>query len=792
MPPPFLIYRFLKPIENYRDSYRDYYKASHKHKVPKSAHPIRKNRYLAYCNSIFFLGLSIPSILFLACWWVIPAFMSLPEQKDQTQASSLIIFDRDGESIYHQTRGDHVRHQAVTIDDIPETLMHATLAAEDKRFWEHGGVDMIATVRAAKDAVEARRFVGGASTLSQQTIKLMSGRRSRTIKVKIEETLLARTLEMEMNKEDIILTYLNLLDYGNRSQGPKQAAIHYFNKPLNQLSLAEFALIAGLPQAPTRHNPRQNPEGAIKRRNWVLDRMQIVFDYPEEDIILAKEEPLNLWAHKSDSAGRSIRNFIYKLVSNQGSSSELHTTLSLPTQREVARICEQELDTLKHQNVQNASVVIIDNETSEVICLLGNSSSSVSGQINAALTRRSPGSALKPFTYLLAFEHLGYTPATILADIPTFYKGDRGADTFVNYNRTFNGPTSLSRSLAQSLNLPAVRTLNKLGGPEPLKDFLEALGVTTLDRNVYDYGLALTIGSGDVTLMELSNAYATIARGGVYQPVSLIQNTSQPRPIRVVSEENCMMIAEILADNQARSSSFGTHSHLRLPFKCAVKTGTSTDYHDNFCVGFTKKFTVGVWVGNLDFTPMDEVSGVSGAGPIFHRVMQHLHEETSPQWFENQSLSEFTIDPHTGTSLTPDHPRYTKHESVKLVSPPAESTPSLYSPAGLPVLDRIYKDWITDHAPNKTNWALSEDLNIYEKKLTILQPSHDATYLLDPDLPNQGRLLKLKSKPNSSVIWTSKSLNIHENTATLTPGEHTITASLGTHNKQVTIYVESL
>lgn len=725
----------------------------------------------------------------------------MPDSITSGPGSSVVLLDRDGDQLGDWVRPDYYRHRATSLEEIPQDLVQATLAAEDKRFREHGGIDFRATARALCDSWEQGRFVSGASTITQQTVKLSSLKSSRTIPTKIRECLTARHVEMRHSKNEILTAYLNHLDYGNLSQGPLQAARHYFGKPLHQLSLAECALLAGLPQAPSRLNPRRNPEAAVKRRNWILDRMAAVWGTDPDRIARAKAEPLQLRTGREASLAPHLVQLMRHTSGKHGQAS-IRTSISAPLQRDVTEIVRQQVKALAKKHIQHAAVVVIHNPTGEVLALVGSPDfhQSNSGQIDATRTPRSPGSALKPFTYLLAFENGSMTPATIIEDIPTRFADARGEKQYVNYDRHHKGPVTIHHALANSLNIPAVRTLNAVGGAKPLQESLQNFGITTLTEKPAHYGLGLTLGSGDVTLLELTNAYATLGRMGVYKPVTFILGSAD-HPVRdqrhVASYPSSWMLAQTMSDNQARSAAFGTRSHLRLPFPCAVKTGTSTDFRDNWCLGFTADFTVGVWAGNLDNTPMRGVSGVTGAGPIFNAVMRRLHRDHPPRWFKRPTgMVLCHIDPHTGKR----HPAATQH-TLPLTLPashvPLPADTADYDARGRVLLGQRYSEWFGREG-DTARFALAPPGSTSSKtrraKLTILSPSREAEYLLDPDLPGNGRLLRLSTDFPGEVTWESPTLTITRNaTAILTPGEHTITLKDNTGRKTSrTITVQEL
>lgn len=698
---------------------------------------------------------------------VIPLLGPLPEKLKDPPASHGILLDRHGRELTHFPREDYFRHQPATLEEIPDHLVKATLAAEDKRFFEHPGIDYLASLRAFYENTRSSRVTSGASTITQQLVKISTPREERTLGKKISEMMLARRLETQWNKDQILTAYLNRLDYGSHRQGCAEAARYFFKKPLADLSLAESALLAGLPQAPSRLNPRRNPQAALERRNWILDRLGSEFDYPPPAIELAKSEPLQL-------ANPEAQNPIPHLTSHFSEGARLSIESEL--QRETHEILHDELSKLDQKNVHHGAVIVIENATGEVLAFHGSSdfNSSNSGQINGALALRSAGSTLKPFTYALAFQNQGLYPGTIIADIPTDYQTEEGLDAPKNYDRRHHGPVSIRHALGNSLNVSAMRVLNQLGGPEPLHALLNELDLK-LAREAAEYGLGLTIGNAEVSLLYLTNAYATLARLGRHLPPSLIHGTeaSSTYPL---TRETCFLIADILSDNQARSAAFGNDSLLRLPFPCAVKTGTSSDFRDNWCLGFTADFTVGVWVGNFDNTPMAGISGVTGAGPIFHRTMLALHQGHPPSFpSKPASLTRIQVDERTGHHFSIPSEKGTAYLKLELC--PKERLPlpvskQDYHSDQRALLSLDYAEWYQSEDNVKEHaFTLSDSCPPATLNLQFLTPLPGATYYLDPEIPGTTDQLKLAANL-SGVTWTSDTLNINGEQATLTPGTH--------------------
>lgn len=707
--------------------------------------------------------------LFLAL--LLPLLGPLPEDLQSPPAPHPVLLDRNGHELTDFPRPDYFRHRFASLDEIPEHLIKATLAAEDKRFFEHPGIDYASTLRAMYDNLRSRRVTSGASTVTQQLVKISTPAEKRTFWKKAQEMVIARRLESRWSKEQILTAYLNRLDYGSHRQGCAAAARHFFNKPLADLSLAECALLAGLPQAPSRLNPLQHPDDALVRRNWILDRLESEFDYPAKIIAQAKVEPLLLSGARS---GNPIPHLTRSLP--PGSRTSIHARL----QKETAAILREELARLSAKNAQQGAIVVIENSTGEILALHGSPDfdSKAGGQINGATAPRSAGSTLKPFTYALAFENQKLFPGTIIADIPSEYRTAEGLDAPRNYDRRHHGPVSIRYALATSLNVAAMRMLNQLGGPQVLHDLLRELGVI-LDKPPEEYGLGLTIGNAEVSLLSLTNAYATLARLGQQLPPTFLHQDQGPSSSPTsLSPETCYLIADILSDNQARASAFGIHSPLRLPFPCAVKTGTSSDFRDNWCLGFTRDFTVGVWVGNFDNTPMAGISGVTGAGPVFQRTMLALHRDQSARFPPRPStLATIFIDERTGHRhpvAPPANTPWHRTDYCSISHLPLPVSPSDYDQKNRALLSSEYNEWFESPENSKSHaFALNNLKPISNLTLRSLTPLPGATYYLDPELPGSTNQLKLTASLED-VTWSSTTLEIKNNTVTLRPGQHEI------------------
>lgn len=734
------------------------------------------------------------------CWFVLPFAVSLPAGLFSNPVSSPILLDRHGAPILHLTLPDSSRASPVEWDEIPADLIACTFAAEDKRFYQHGGIDLLATLRASCDCLARRRVVSGASTITQQLVKISTLPAKRGVFTKLYEALAARRLEMTWSKRQILTAYLNRLDYGNLRIGTLEAARFYFQKPLAELSLAECALLAGLPQAPSRLNPVNHLQRATLRRDRVLHRLGVAGNTDPARLAAALGEPVTL----RPLTESRLAPWLAVLAANF--QSEVKTTLDLPLQRDLEAIVREETAKLREANLRHAAVVVIHNPTGEILALVSsaNWNDRRGGQLNGALTPRSPGSTLKPFTYLLAMERNRRIPSSILADIPSPFRTEQGVDLPENYDRTYRGPVTLRTALACSLNVPALRELNFLGGPQPLFELLENLGITTLSHDPNFYGLGLTLGNAPVRLVELTNAYATIARQGLYFPPVLfpsnpnLKNSMSNVRRSMFDVHSAYLIADILSDSAARAPAFQPDGPLDLPFRCAVKTGTSSDFHDNWCLGFTAEFTVGVWAGNFEQQPMKGLSGIAGAGPIFHRAMLRLHEKTKPTWFGRPiGLAEITIDPRNGKSLPADE-KTARGDLAPVDQIPPAATPADYDATGKALLDPTYAGWFASrHNLRSNDLALMPNTKAREP-LRIISPANNATFLLDPEIPSGSDRLRPVTNLPGTVRWHSDTLTIEpaspEPIIHLTVGTHVLTATDSTTGitHTLTLRVKSL
>jgi penicillin-binding protein 1C len=727
---------------------------------------MRRRRLLAWLGAALLLTASGPFLL---------SFVPLPPALSESARPATGLLDRNGEPLRLVRDGDRPFQQRASLPDIPQALVSATLAAEDSRFWRHHGVDGRADLRAAWQWVWNRRVISGASTITQQLIKL-SAPRPRTLTAKIIESAQALRLEQVWDKQRILTEYLNRVDYGNYNLGCVAAAQFYFAKPPRDLSAAECALLAGLPQSPARLNPRAHFARALRRRMWILTRMRKEGWLNEDEFRRAAREPLRL-----ARGGRAFEapHFV-DLLLEQGAvaaeNSSVRTTLDLGLNRLAGQILNRQLGALQSQHAGQGAVVVIENQTGNVLVLAGSRDyfSAPDGQVDGAWAPRSTGSALKPFLYWLAFER-GATPASIVADVPTDFATSTGLFSPVNYDRHCYGPVRYRAALANSLNIAAVKVLDSLGGAGPLLELLRKCRLSTLTQAEDYYGLGLAIGNAETRLLELANAYACLARLGVCRPYRLLPlPPGQTAGERVGGADTAWLIADILSDNEARAAAFGPESSLRFDFPVACKTGTSSDFRDNWAFGYTPEFTVGVWVGNFDGSPMRHVSGVTGAAPTMHELFTYLHARYGTSWYARPAeIVERRIDPLTGhLSSRPD----AVNEKFLSRAPPPAGGSGDYDDAGRLRLGPEYREWLA----GADNWLGGRGVPCETTPtLRVAFPPPGSILFLDSDLPDNGRRLYLSAQGAEEAEWSCDSLACRReggrSVALLALGRHELT-----------------
>lgn len=524
---------------------------------------------------------------------------------------------------------------AVGVDPalVSPKFVSAILAAEDAHFYEHGAVDLRGLARAARELFVYGRFYSGGSTVTMQLARLLHPTPS-TVRGKLVQIVEAERIALGSDRPAILAAYMNRVPMGGNLYGVEAAARTYFGTPASDLDLAQASLLAAVPNDPTALAPDQHLDAAKLRQRYVLGRMVALHEITEEQAHLAAGETLRVARH--DSGIADAAHALFYLYPQVRGSSRVRTTIDRGLQRFVQAQVQAVIDTLASRHVTDAAALVVDNHTGEVLAYVGSPdyfSDASLGRNDGVQALRQPGSSLKPFTYELALERGTIASTSILPDVPSTFALP-GGKLYApdDYSGSFSGPVRVRYALANSLNVPAVRVLSALG-TEPLLDRLHDLGFTHLDKPASFYGLGLTLGGGEVSLWENVRAYVAMARGGDAIPLRLIAGGA-PRARTIGDRGTWSLVTDMLADPHARIHSFGSHSVLDLPFDAAVKTGTSSDFRDTWALGFSRDYTVGVWVGNFDGSAMRDVSGVTGAGPLWNRIMLHLGERREPLPFD--------------------------------------------------------------------------------------------------------------------------------------------------------------
>ncbi len=636
---------------------------------------VTKGKLWLYVSIGAFGAVVLGLFFFLALFTWYSRDLPSPNQLVRKDGFTTRILDRDGEIIYDVYK--EAKRTPVTWKEIPDDLKWATIAVEDKHFYSHPGFSTWGMFRAFYNIVIHRKLQGG-STLTQQLIKNVLLTSERTLPRKFKEFVLSLQTERKYTKDEILLMYLNEAPYGGSAWGVGAAAEQYFNKKVTDLDLTESVILAGLPQRPSVYSPfSDSPEAYIGRAETVLRRMREDGYISNEDEKEVKEE-LDEVEFSQNSSLLSAPHFVAYVkgilsekygeeVVEQG-GLEVTTTLDLGLQEKAEIIIAEEIEKMEGLKISNGAAVVLDPESGEIIAMVGSKgyfSEDIPGKFNVVTQGlRQPGSSIKPVTYATALEK-NYTAATLLMDTKTAFPVVGQKDYApVNYNGKYSGPVLAREALANSINVAAVKMLAKVG-IEPMLSKAYQMGLNTLEptkENLQRLGLSVTLGGGDVKLIELASAYSAFGNGGFRQePIAVLEvkdrdgrtleSYKSKKGARVLSEGAAFIISHILSDNNARSLVFGLNSFLNIPgHQVAVKTGTTNSMRDNWTIGWTPKVLVGVWVGNNDNSPMSRVaSGVSGAAPIWRRIiLAVLNEVPKKDFIQPSSVVTAEVDRISG------------------------------------------------------------------------------------------------------------------------------------------------
>ncbi|MCL1473139.1 penicillin-binding protein 1C [Argonema antarcticum] len=751
---------------------------------------------------LLLLGITVRSIPYLA-----PI-----HTKDLIQDRQAIEFsDRNGLPLGTLLSRNQEHTAVVPLNEVSPHFKNAIIAAEDKGFYQHGALDIKAIARAIHQAIEAKRIVSGASTITMQLARMIDPI-PRTFWGKTQEIWLSWRLAAGMTKNEILSAYINRLPMGGNIYGVEAASRVYFGIPASDLNLAQATLLAALPNDPTNLNPYHNLPALKRRQIYVLNRMvkdgyitransdraytEKIALQPRKQGILAAPQFLFWVANELDKENLKVTH-----------PSHLRTTIDRPLQQFVEAQVQEVVRILTPNNVHHAAALVINNHTGEVLAYVGSPdyfNEAEIGRNDGVQALRQPGSTLKPFLYELALENRIIHPNTVLADVPTHY-AIPGAKLYSpqDYNETFQGPVRVRIALANSLNIPAVRVLEKLG----VSTFLERLhqlGFSHLNYPPEYYGLGLTLGSGEVSLWELARAYVTMARQGdaipfvttFYHPT--IQNPTSNSSIqnpksKIQNPTEWALITDMLSDAHARAKGFGVESVLALPFPAAVKTGTSSNFRDTWTVGFTRDYTVATWVGNFDGDRMAKVSGVMGAAPLWNRIMLHLHEDREPAAFPPpKGLLQKPICAISGLRPTPACPsvvqEYFYPEDISYYESHPDTFYQIVSSDGKSPQYRLnlpaeYNEWL----------AMQPQPNLAPSGLKILSPRNGDVFLVYP--AEQRLQFKLATASNQPIEWWLNGEKVATQSSNsffwqLRPGNWTLEVQSGEMSDRVSFQVE--
>jgi len=683
------------------------------------------------------------------------------------------LLDRNGFPLRKVSSSENGTAFPVKVETLPKHFITTVINTEDKRFYNHLGIDFIAIARAFRGNLRERRVVSGGSTITQQLVRNIH-HYPRNIFTKVYEAASATCIEIRYSKKRILEEYLNRIPYGNGTYGVEAASKLYFAKSASGLTLAESAFLTAIPSATKIYDPYRNFSKTEIRQKNILTRLFLKGKISKEDFESACNEKVALFPKEKIFFAPHFCEYVLSKYKNVLSGPAVSTTLDYSLQREIEYIVQNNLSQLERANVTNASVVVLDNRTGDIISMVGSAdyfNEENSGQVNGATSLRQPGSSIKPFIYGLAFES-GFMPSYTLADIETHFKIQSNGDFIPkNYDKKYHGMVRARTALACSYNVATVNLAQKLG-PDIILSKLHQAGFDSLKENARFYGPGLSLGSGEVTLLEITRAYSGFARSGRLIETRMLLDESLKDLGIFFSPEVSYIITDILSDNQAREPAFGEFSALNFPFKCAVKTGTSKNFRDNWTIGYTPRYTVGVWAGNFSGRPMYSVSGISGAAPIFRDIILFLERKKDDLNFkEPKSIKRVTICAKSGK--LPNKYCTELMEEIYLKDNVVKETCNIHRMCRIDTRNGMiaYKDCSEQFVKNKVfeiypveyyNWCLESGLEMppsrisniedgYPNRFDIDYPHDCDVFQIDPVLRREYQVITLKPNIDSSI-----------------------------------------
>jgi penicillin-binding protein 1C len=711
-------------------------------------------------------------------WW-----LPIPNELLNSPPGTLTLLDCRGREIAELASPEARTQFPVGLEQMGPWLPRVTVALEDRRFYKHGGIDWRATISACARNLRGGRIVSGASTITQQLVKLATGRDGRSWPGKLHEAIVAWKLERRWSKDRILADYLNRSSYGNRRLGPEAAARAYFAKPARDLTLSEAIFLAGLPQAPTRFNPWRHPEKANRKYTRSLARLvelgmitrdqQSLFAEPPK---IVRNEPRRFAPHFVDAV----------VAQHPALRGTVRTTLDLDLQATVERLARAHLSALNRHDITQVAVVVVENATGAIRAMVGSENYAVS-QINGATKPRSCGSTLKPFVYLDAIDKRLFTAASLLPDTPDAIRNEYADYDPQNYSHRYLGPVRLREALGCSLNVPAVFVLSQLGA-RPAFYQLQKWGFN-FPQGLDEYGAGFVLGNADIRLVDLAAAYAGVARGGTAMHAKFLAAEHQPLT-RIASAEATAIITDILCDNDARQKSFGLRSPLAFEQRVAAKTGTSSGFRDTWTVGFDEEHTVAVWAGNFDGRPMRDTFAVRAATPLWATVMQELlrHDHPLDSPLENDKLLRRDVCKITGF-LPSRFTTATISELFLAGTEPRHDSRDYFGNDGKLILPDAYARWCATRDNTIGAHARSD--------FRITSPPPNARYQIDPVLPPSQQMVELTAACAGDVEWFVNDLRVAPSRDgrffwQLATGEWTVRAVSGDQSKEEKIVVEDI
>lgn len=630
-------------------------------------------------------------------------------------------------------------------------MVKATIIREDRRFFLHKGVDLVSLYRAVYENFRYHKIVSGGSTITMQEAKIILNHKKRTIFTKILEILYALKLELHLNKAEILEIYLNRVPYGSQTYGVEAGAQFYFRKSAKQLSIGECCILAALPKSPGIINPFKNQELLNNEKSMIVNKLLKEECIDSTTYFCALKEPFQIDKKNIIFRASHFVDFVLSQT-KENVHSTITSTIDISLQENLEKMLFTSIKSLKKYNVHQGAVIVMDTKTGEILALVGSKDyfDEKEGQVNGCLSLRQPGSSLKPFLYILALSN-GYPISYLMNDTITEFKlADGTIFAPRNYGEKYHKLVRAREALGSSFNVPAVYLLERMG-VEKFYTFLTNLHFTSLFKQPNFYGLSLSLGAAEIKLIELANAYRAIANNGIWSAFKFLKDDKKRIGERFFSEEVAYIVTDVLADNSSRIKAFGGDSPLNLPFPCAVKTGTTKNFKDNWCIGFTKKYTVGIWVGNFDGTPMNGVSGISGAAPLFRDIMIELHRNEYPAGFEEpKSLVHSKICAKTGLIAGKGCPII-----EEIYIPGTEPKDTCFYCGGL-TDSRKCCPYIGEMDPVGTGLVPVRN-NI--GGFRIIHPQNGDIFKLDPQIPYRNQAIVFKVQCDSSI----ESFTLHLN-----------------------------